>query len=119
MSHSLLASRQRTGNRGRYTPEFVVERQIKASPTRSALEALLMASAEERINIRSYEPDDPQSREFVYGLKNVEEAAGAGERLSARGLHTNVNETIDAGAGGGSRVLIGNIHEFVLDGAPL
>jgi hypothetical protein len=85
---------------------------------RSALEALLKTSVDKRINIRSYEPNDTQSREFLYGLTNVEDAATAVERLSAEGLHTIVNETIDVADGGVSGVLMGNILEFAPDDTP-
>jgi hypothetical protein len=85
---------------------------------RSALEALLKASVDRRINIRSYELNDPQSREFLYGLTSLEDAAAAVERLSAEGLHTIVNETIDVADGGVSGVLMGNILEFAPDDTP-
>ena len=85
---------------------------------RSALEALLKVSSDKLINIRSYDPDDPKKREFLYGLTNTEEAAGAVERLSAEGLHTIVNETIDVSDGGVSGVLRGNILEFAPDDTP-
>jgi hypothetical protein len=85
---------------------------------RSALEALLRASVDKRINIRSYEPNDPQSREFLYGLTNVEDAAAAIKRLSAEGLYTIANETIDIADGGVSGVLMGNILEFAPDDTP-
>jgi hypothetical protein len=84
----------------------------------SALETLLKVSADKRVNIRSYEPDDPQRREFLYGITNVQEAAGAVQRLSAEGLYTIVNETIDVGDGGVSGVLMGNILEFAPDDTP-
>jgi hypothetical protein len=85
---------------------------------RSALEVLLNASPERSINVRSYEPHNPQSRQFLYGLKNVEEAASAVERLSAEGLHTIANETIDVTDGGVSGVLMGNVLEFAPDDTP-
>jgi len=85
---------------------------------RSALDTLLKASVDESINIRSYEPHDPQSRKFLYGLTNVEDAASAVESLSAEGLYTIVNETIDVADGGVSGVLIGNVLEFAPDDTP-
>lgn len=85
---------------------------------RSALEALLRASADRSINVRSYEPHDPQSREFLYGLTSVDDAAAAVQRLSADGLHTIVNETIDVKDGGVSGVLMGDVLEFAPDDTP-
>lgn len=85
---------------------------------RSSLESLLRASADRSINVRSYEPHNPQGREFIYGLKNVEDAVGAVERLSAEGLHTIVNETIDVHDGGVAGVLMGNVLEFAPDDTP-
>lgn len=85
---------------------------------RSALEILLRSSATSSINVRSYEPHDPQSREFIYGLKSVESAAAAVERLSQQGLCTIVNETIDIADGGVSGVLMGNVLEFAPDDTP-
>jgi hypothetical protein len=85
---------------------------------RSALEALLNASAERSINVRSFHPHDAQSREFIYGLKNIDTAASAVERLSGEGLHTIVNETIDVTDGGVSGVLMGGVLEFAPDDTP-
>lgn len=84
----------------------------------TAIEALLLRSADNSVNVRSYEPFNPQSREFVYGLKSVDEAAVAVRRLSAEGLHTIVNETIDIHDGGVSGVLMGNVLEFAPDDTP-
>lgn len=85
---------------------------------RAALEALFNASAERSINVRSFHPHDAQSREFIYGLTNIEDAASAVERLSAEGLHTIVNETIDVNDGGVSGVLMGGVLEFAPDDTP-
>ena len=75
-------------------------------------------SADKSVNVRSYEPFSPQSREFVYGLKNVSEAVAAVERLSSEGLYTIVNETIDVHDGGVSGVLMGPLLEFSPDDTP-
>ncbi len=85
---------------------------------RATLAALLDASVDRTLNVRSYHPDDSQSREFLYGLKTVEEAATAIERLSAQGLHTIANETIDVADGGVSGVVMGNVLEFAPDDTP-
>jgi hypothetical protein len=85
---------------------------------RSALETLLKMSSDQAINIRSYQPHDPQSREFIYGLTSVEAALSAIERLTSEGLHTIANETINVADGGVSGVLMGDILEFSPDDTP-
>jgi hypothetical protein len=83
-----------------------------------AIDTLLRASPDKSVNVRSYEPSSPQSREFIYGLKDVAEATAAVERLSREGLHTIVNETIDVHDGGVSGVLMGDLLEFSPDDTP-
>lgn len=85
---------------------------------RAAIETLLRSSAENSVNVRSYEPFNPQSREFVYGITDADKAVAAVERLSAEGLHTIVNETVDVRDGGVSGVLMGNVLEFAPDDTP-
>jgi hypothetical protein len=85
---------------------------------RNAVETLLQASPERSVNVRSYEPFNPQSREFIYGLTDVSAAVAAVERLTAQGLHTIVNETVDVSDGGVSGVLMGNVLEFAPDDTP-
>jgi hypothetical protein len=84
----------------------------------SAIETLLRASSEKSVNVRSYEPTSPQSREFIYGLTSVSDTVDAVDRLSHEGLHTIVNETIDVKDGGVSGVLMGNLLEFAPDDTP-
>lgn len=85
---------------------------------KAAVEALLRTSPDKSVNVRSYEPFDPQSREFIYGIKSAGDAAAAVERLTAEGLHTIVNETVDINDGGVSGVLMGNVLEFAPDDTP-
>jgi len=85
---------------------------------RDAVAALLSASPDHSVNVRSYSPDDPRSREFVYGLKDVRSAVEAVERLSNQGLHTIVNETVDIHDGGVSGVIQGGTIEFAPDDTP-
>jgi hypothetical protein len=68
--------------------------------------------------VRSYEPYSSQSREFIYGLTDVSLAIGAVERLTAEGLYTIINETVDIHDGGVSGVLMGNVLEFAPDATP-
>lgn len=85
---------------------------------REAATALLAASGERAVNVRSYMPDDPRSREFVYGIRSVEEAVGHLERLGAEGLHLILNETVDVSDGGVSGVAQGDVIEFAPDDTP-
>ena len=85
---------------------------------RESVGALIAASGERRVNVRSYLPDDPRSREFVYGLRTVDEAMSALLRLTSEGLHTIVNETIDVSDGGVSGVVQGGAMEFAPDDTP-
>ncbi|WP_170349671.1 hypothetical protein [Ruegeria atlantica] len=84
----------------------------------SAIQALLNRSADGKINVRSYLPEDPRSREFIYALTTAENAYSAVERLSAEGLHTIVNETVDINDGGVSGVVQGDVIEFSPDDTP-
>lgn len=84
----------------------------------SAIDCLLNASVDHSVNVRSYEPHNPQSREFIYGLTKIDDAVNAVKRLSSEGLHTIVNETIDVSDGGVSGVLLGNVLEFAPDDTP-
>lgn len=85
---------------------------------RLALETLLMRSPEASINLRSFSPDDPRSREFVYGITNVDDAVSALGRLSSDGLFVIANETVDVKDGGVSGVAQGGIIEFSPDDTP-
>lgn len=83
-----------------------------------AATALLERSADNSINVRSYAPDDSQSREFIYGIKSADEAAQAVARLSSEGLWTIINETVDVSDGGVSGVYWDDLIEFSPDDTP-
>lgn len=85
---------------------------------RHALGTLLDRSAERSINLRSFTPESPQSREFIYGLKSVDDAVGAAERLGSEGLYVIANETVDIHDGGVSGVVMGDLIEFAPDDTP-
>ena len=85
---------------------------------RLALETLLMRSPEASINLRSFSPDDPRSREFVYGITNIDDAVSALGRLSGDGLFVIANETVDVKDGGVSGVAQGGVIEFSPDDTP-
>ena len=54
----------------------------------AAVGVLLAASPESSVNVRSFEPDHPKGRDFVYGPKSVAAAAATVRRLAADGVHT-------------------------------
>lgn len=85
---------------------------------KEAIAALLGRSSDRKVNVRSYEPNNPRSREFVYGLQTVEEALAVLDRLAAENLHLIVNETIDIHDGGVSGVVQGQLIEFAPDDTP-
>ena len=61
----------------------------------------LSRSPDASVNVRSFTPKSPLSREFIYGLRTVDEAVvSAVERLTREGLHTITNETVDIHDGG-------------------
>ncbi|SKA70883.1 hypothetical protein [Desulfobaculum bizertense] len=74
--------------------------------------ALLKASPENSLNIRSFAPDSPQGNEFIYGLTDINEILLNLNRLAQKGLYTIVNETIDVNDGGVSGVLQNSRVEF-------
>lgn len=83
-----------------------------------AIGLLLARSVDHQVNVRSYSPDSPQSKPFVYGLTNGVDALDALRSLSAQGLFTIVNETIDVHDGGVSGVTLGGLVEFTPDDTP-
>lgn len=83
-----------------------------------AIQSLLRASSEKSLNIRSFIPDDPRSKEFVYGLKSADDILQHVNRLAAEGLFLILNETIDVSDGGVSGVVQGGVIEFAPDDTP-
>lgn len=83
-----------------------------------AIAELLAKSPDRTVNVRSYAPDSPRSREFVYGIATAREAQQTAERLAAGGLHVIVNETVDIADGGVSGVMLGDVIEFSPDDTP-
>jgi hypothetical protein len=70
------------------------------------------------VNVRSFDPEDPKSREFVYGLTNADEVAQHVRRLTSEGLHVIVNETVDVNDGGVSGVVFAGVVEFAPGDTP-
>lgn len=85
---------------------------------REAVAALLAASAENSVNVRSYAPESPQSKEFVYGLRMIDDVLAVMDRLAGSGLHLIINETVNVADGGVSGVAHGSVLEFSPDDTP-
>lgn len=96
----------------RFSRVFGYDRNHRFGSLSEALETLLRTSVEQSINIRSFDPYFPKSRDFLYGIKSLEEAVNGVQNLAARGLHTIANETIDVCDGGVSGVVLGEAIEF-------
>jgi hypothetical protein len=88
------------------------------APLHEAAEALLKASAEGSINLRSFHPHQPKSHEFIYGITSGTRSADEVRRLSAKGLYTILNETVDVLDGGVSGVAYGGLIEFAPEDTP-
>ncbi|MGF7156267.1 hypothetical protein [Novosphingobium gossypii] len=86
--------------------------------SRTAVAALFERALDGTVNVRSYTPDSPRSREFVYALKTVDDVLAVLERLTAEGLFTIANETINVEDGGVSGVIQGGVIEFAPDDTP-
>jgi hypothetical protein len=85
---------------------------------RAGLSSLIERSPEGTINLRSFTPDNPRSRDFHYGVTNVDEAQLLVERMSGEGLFVIANETVDVSDGGVSGVIQGGVAEFAPDDTP-
>ena len=83
-----------------------------------AVKAVLGSAADGMVNLRSYTPESPRSREFVYGIADADKAVEVLRRLSGEGLHVIVNETVDIADGGVSGVVQGGTMEFAPDDTP-
>ncbi|HSR68976.1 MAG TPA: hypothetical protein VLU25_13645 [Acidobacteriota bacterium] len=83
-----------------------------------AAAAMLNASPERSVNIRSFQPDSPKSREFIYGCRAADEAVAHVQRMAGRGLYTIVNETVDVEDGGVSGVCYGELVELAPEDTP-
>ena len=88
------------------------------SSAKAAIAHLLEGAPESSVNVRSFDPDFPESREFLYGLTDSALVTREVERLASAGLHTIVNETVDVNDGGVSGVALGNVVEFAPQDTP-
>lgn len=80
--------------------------------------ALLARATDRSVNVRSFVPESPKSREFIYGLTSAADVAAAVERLGRQGLYTIINETVDVNDGGVSGVALGDVVEFAPGDTP-
>ncbi len=90
----------------------------KFSSLKESVSRIFDASSARSLNVRSFDPRTPESREFLYGLTGIDQILGELKRLSREGLHTIVNETIDIEDGGVSGVQLGNVIEFAPEDTP-
>jgi hypothetical protein len=83
-----------------------------------AVAAILAASPEGSVNVRSWEPESPKNRSFLYGRRHAGEIRDELRRLAAEGLYTILNETVDVEDGGVSGVAFGDTLEFAPGDTP-
>ena len=102
----------------RYSRILGYSPNVRFETIEKALSVLMQMSPECSINIRTYHPEHPKSREFVYGLRSVSEAVNRVRDFARTGLYTIVNETIDVNDGGVSGVALSNVIEFAPQDTP-
>lgn len=85
---------------------------------REAIGSLLSASPDGTINLRSFTPDSPRSRDFHYGIADADQAHAIAEKLWSDGLFVIANETVNVSDGGVSGVVQGGVIEFAPDDTP-
>jgi len=83
-----------------------------------AVRNLLRQSPERSINLRSFTPENPRSREFIYGIREIGTCMTHLHRLVNEGLYVIANETVDVSDGGVSGVIEGGVIEFAPDDTP-
>ncbi|MFL6194455.1 MAG: hypothetical protein ACJ75H_09810 [Thermoanaerobaculia bacterium] len=83
-----------------------------------AVSAILAASPEGTVNVRSWEPENPKSRSFLYARRDPGEILAAVRKLAGEGLYTILNETVDVLDGGVSGVAFGEALEFAPGDTP-
>jgi len=77
-----------------------------------AVDFMLANTTEHSVNVRSFDPLDPKSKPFDYGITSVDDVLASLGARQLEGLHTIVNETVDIDDGGVSGVAFGNVIEF-------
>lgn len=84
----------------------------------AAVGELLAVSPESSVNVRSFEPHNPKSRAFKYGLEDPERVVTEVRALAEAGLTTIINETVNVGDGGVSGVAFEDTLEFAPEHTP-
>jgi hypothetical protein len=84
----------------------------------ASISALIKQAPEQSVNIRTYHPEEPKSREFVYGIRTVSEVVNRLRAFAEQKLYTIVNETVDVNDGGVSGVCLGHVIEFAPQDTP-
>ncbi|MCI0561747.1 MAG: hypothetical protein MN733_24930 [Nitrososphaera sp.] len=107
-----FALKQRYSRVCNYPPNHVFQ------SAKEAVGLLVRSSPEQSVNVRSFHPDYPKSRDFCYGITNVDSVMSQLQRLAGDGLFTIVNETIDVNDGGVSGVVLGGVVEFAPGDTP-
>ncbi|MDU1498011.1 MAG: hypothetical protein E6614_04525 [Bradyrhizobium sp.] len=82
------------------------------------LRVLLDRCPEGTLNLRSFTPDNPRSRDFHYGLADLAQIEALVCKMSGEGLYVIANETVDVADGGVSGVIQGGVVEFAPDDTP-
>jgi hypothetical protein len=81
-------------------------------------EYILAHSTGHSLNVRSFDPTDPKSKPFDYGITRTGDATALVAQRHRDGLHTIINETINVDDGGVSGVVFGNVIEFAPHDTP-
>lgn len=104
--------------RQRYAWVHGVEPNHSFASPEEGIRILLETAPEKSVNVRTFEPENPKSRDFVYGLSTVEDVMKHLRAFAPTGLNTIVNETIDVNDGGVSGVAYGDLIEFAPGDTP-
>jgi hypothetical protein len=85
---------------------------VRFATLEDTIARLYRGSPERKLNIRSYTPSEPRSREFRVGIGSVDAVVESVNTFVSDGLHIIVNESVDLYDGGVSGVAQGGIAEF-------
>ena len=88
------------------------------SSLKDCIGQLLKASAESKVNVRTFSQTFSKGGEFVMGLSDVKTVLSTIEGITRTGISVIVNESIDIKDGGVSGVFFGNTVEFAPDDTP-
>jgi hypothetical protein len=89
-----------------------IEKNFKFQSIYEAVNALISASSEKKLNIRTFRPFSPKGNPFERELNDVSEIVAKVTKLAQLGFFIILNESIDINDGGVSGVVMGDILEF-------